>query len=106
MISARNGVVLTTLVAAALGSWYLARQDRPQESADAVDVAQVVATMTRNGANARTLIAALPALLKGPQSDCGKGCTHALDGAIMTAPAKRDRDLMAKLETVAGRVLK
>ncbi|HSG58490.1 MAG TPA: LPS export ABC transporter periplasmic protein LptC [Woeseiaceae bacterium] len=40
MISARNGVVLTTLVAAALGSWYLARQDRAQESADAVDVAQ------------------------------------------------------------------
>lgn len=40
MISPRNGLVLTALVAAALGSWYLARQDRAQDGAATVDVAR------------------------------------------------------------------
>ena len=40
MLSARNGIVLATLTAAALGSWYLARQDRAQDTAAPVDVSQ------------------------------------------------------------------
>jgi len=71
---------------------------------DAVDVAQVVAVAQKNAAKARGLVAALPALLAGPARDCSAGCSHALDSAIMTAPAKRDPQMMTKLKTVAGRV--
>lgn len=74
------------------------------EDHDAVDVAQVVATMTANGHNARALIAALPAHL--PQGTCQQGCDRALDHAIMTAPDKRDPQMIARLASVAGRVLK
>ncbi|SOC11015.1 methylthioadenosine phosphorylase [Rhodobacter sp. JA431] len=73
---------------------------------DAVDVAQVIATATANANKARSLVAALPALLKGPAEACEKGCTHVLDGAIMTAPAKRDPEVIARLMPVMGRVLK
>ncbi|WP_417808420.1 S-methyl-5'-thioadenosine phosphorylase [Thioclava sp.] len=72
---------------------------------DAVDVAQVIAVAQKNASKARDLVTALPALLAGPVSDCSEGCSHALDSAIMTAPAKRDPAIMAKLKTVAGRVL-
>ncbi|SIS79699.1 S-methyl-5'-thioadenosine phosphorylase [Phaeovulum vinaykumarii] len=73
---------------------------------DAVDVAQVIATAGRNAENARALIARLPALLGGARDLCEKGCDTALTGAIMTAPAKRDPDVLKKLDAVAGRVLK
>jgi 5'-methylthioadenosine phosphorylase len=40
---------------------------------------------------------------KGP---CPHGCRHALDHALITAPAARDPALLARLDAVAGRVLK
>lgn len=60
---------------------------------DAVDVAQVVATAHANAARARDVIAALPSLLHAADCPCG----HALDGAIMTAPSRRDPDMVARL---------
>lgn len=60
---------------------------------DAVDVAQVVATAHANAARARDVIAALPGLLHGTECPCG----HALDGAIMTAPSRRDPEMVARL---------
>ena len=36
---------------------------------------------------------------------CEKGCHHALDHAIITAPDSRDATLVAKLDAVAGRAL-
>jgi 5'-methylthioadenosine phosphorylase len=73
---------------------------------DAVDVAAVIATLTRNSGHARDMIARLPALLGPDRTACPHGCDRALDNAIMTAPAMRDADLLAKLDAVAGRVLK
>lgn len=70
----------------------------------AVDVAQVIATLTANAAHARSLVSALPQHLSHPEP-CPCGCDRALSFALMTAPAKRDPDLMAKLDAVAGRVL-
>ena len=70
----------------------------------AVDVAQVIATLTANAQNARNLVAALPAHLL-PRDACPCGCDRALTNAVMTAPNKRDPDLVAKLDAVAGRVL-
>ena len=72
---------------------------------DAVDVAQVIRTLTANAGNARALVARLPALLGADRAPCPHGCDRALDMALMTAPEKRDPDLLAQLDAVAGRVL-
>lgn len=71
----------------------------------AVDVAQVIATLTVNSGHAKTMIAALPKLLDATRAPCHHGCDRALDHAIMTAPAARDPALLAKLDAVAGRIL-
>ena len=73
---------------------------------DAVTVADVVRVLTRNSGRARALVKALVPLLAARTGDCTKGCDHALDNAIMTAPAARDPAVLAKLDAVAGRVLK
>ena len=44
-------------------------------------------------------------LIAGDAGPCPQGCDHALDHALITAPAKRDPALLAKLDAVAGRVL-
>lgn len=72
----------------------------------AVDVAQVIRTLTANAGNARALVARLPGLLGADRTLCPHGCDRALDMALMTAPDKRNRELLAKLDAVAGRVLK
>ena len=72
---------------------------------DAVDVAAVIRPLTANAGNARALVAALPALLGADRAPCPHGCDRALDTALMTAPDKRDPDLLAMLDAVAGRVL-
>ena len=70
----------------------------------AVDVAAVIKTLLANADAARNTVAELPKLLP-TRAPCPEGCDHALTHAIMTAPAKRDADLVAKLDAVAGRVL-
>jgi 5'-methylthioadenosine phosphorylase len=74
------------------------------EGHGAVDVAQVIATLTANATQAGQLVANLPQHLTRPDP-CPCGCDRALTWALMTAPAKRDPDLMARLDAVAGRVL-
>jgi 5'-methylthioadenosine phosphorylase len=71
----------------------------------AVDVAQVVATMGRNSVHARSLIARLPGRLGPDRAPCPHGCDRALEHAIMTAPDRRDPEVLARLDAVAGRVL-
>ena len=73
---------------------------------DAVDVAMVIRTLTQNAGHARDLVARLPALLGPDRPPCPHGCDRALDTAIMTAPSARDAGLVAKLDAVAGRVLR
>ncbi|WP_135450233.1 S-methyl-5'-thioadenosine phosphorylase [Tabrizicola caldifontis] len=75
------------------------------EGHGAVDVAQVVAVVQANAAAARGLVARLPGLMPPDRAPCPHGCDRALDHAIMTAPDRRDPDLLAKLDVVAGRVL-
>lgn len=71
-----------------------------------VDVTKIIATLTANATHARTLIAQLPALLGAERALCPHGCDRALEYAIMTAPEARDPSLVAKLDAVAGRVLR
>jgi 5'-methylthioadenosine phosphorylase len=75
------------------------------ETHEHVTVDAVVAVMTANAANARALVRAAVPLLGGLQASCPQGCDHALDHAIITAPAARDPALMARLDAVAGRVM-
>jgi 5'-methylthioadenosine phosphorylase len=76
------------------------------ETHGAVDVSQVIQTLTANAGHARSLVSQLPARLDAAKTPCPHGCDHALTHAIMTAPDKRDPDLLKKLDAVAGRVLK
>ncbi|MEM9581417.1 MAG: S-methyl-5'-thioadenosine phosphorylase, partial [Pseudomonadota bacterium] len=70
-----------------------------------VDVTQIIATLGANAQHARDMIARLPALLGKERAPCPHGCDRALEHAIMTAPDKRDPELVAKLDAVAGRIL-
>ena len=71
----------------------------------AVDVSKVIQTLTANSSSAKSLISQLPALLDVTRTPCPHGCDRALEFALMTAPEKRDPDLLAKLDAVARRVL-
>jgi len=71
----------------------------------AVDIAEIIRTLTGNSAKAKGLVARLPELLGLARAPCPHGCDKALDYAILTAPDKRDPALVAKLDAVAGRVL-
>ncbi len=71
----------------------------------AVDITEIIATLTGNAGKARDLVARLPGLLGSERAPCPHGCDRALEFAIMTAPEKRDPALLAKLDAVAGRVL-
>jgi 5'-methylthioadenosine phosphorylase len=74
------------------------------EDHDHVTVDAVVRVMTQNAAGARALIRqAVPRIAAG--AVCPLGCDHALDHAIITAPAARDPALMQKLDAVAARVI-
>ncbi|MEO1345856.1 MAG: S-methyl-5'-thioadenosine phosphorylase [Pseudomonadota bacterium] len=70
-----------------------------------VDVTQIIETLTGNAAKARDIVTRLPALLGAERQPCPHGCDRALEYALLTAPDKRDPDLVAKLDAVAGRVL-
>ena len=74
------------------------------EDHDHVTVDAVVRVMTENAARARALVRhAVPRI--AALGACHQHCDHALDAAIITAPAARDPALMAKLDAVAGRLL-
>ncbi|MEM6898132.1 MAG: S-methyl-5'-thioadenosine phosphorylase, partial [Pseudomonadota bacterium] len=71
----------------------------------AVEVTQIVETLTGNAEKARAMVTRLPALLGPDRAPCPHGCDRALDHALITAPEARDPALLAKLDAVAGRVL-
>jgi 5'-methylthioadenosine phosphorylase len=75
------------------------------DSHGAVDVSQVIAVVHANAAAARGLVARLPALMSPDRQPCPHGCDRALSHAIMTSADKRDPELLARLDAVAGRVL-
>ena len=66
---------------------------------DAVDVAQVVATLRANVDLARRAVAGL---LEQAVADCGAGCANALDHAVITAPDARDAETVDRLRTILG----
>ena len=76
------------------------------EEHGSVDVSKVVAVLKANSGNATRLMARIARDFPREHPPCPVGSDRALDFAIMTAPGKRDPHLLAKLDAVAGRVLK
>ena len=72
---------------------------------DHVTVDQVIKVLIGNAENARKLVMAVAPKL-GPQRKASPGIDNVLDTALITAPEKRDPALAAKLDAVAGRVLR
>ena len=79
--------------------------DSWHEEHGTVDVAKVIAVMQANSGNAKRLVTRLASEFPRQHPPCPIGSDRALEHAIMTAPAKRDAALVAKLDAVAGRVL-
>ena len=72
----------------------------------AVSVDMILSVLNANAAHARALVREVVPLLARDAGPCRQGCRHALEHAIVTAPERRDPALLAKLDAVAGRVLK
>ena len=77
-----------------------------REGHDAVTVDAVVKVMTENAERARALVRSVIPVLGVPRGPCRYGCDRALDHAIITAPGARDPEVLARLDAVAGRVLR
>jgi 5'-methylthioadenosine phosphorylase len=71
-----------------------------------VDVASLIKVMHDNADKARRLFARLARDFPAEHVPCPVGSDRALDAAILTRPDARDPALLAKLDAVAGRVLR
>ncbi len=72
---------------------------------DAVTVNAIIGVLLGNAANAQRLVVGLAERVGGDAQATACACRHALDHALITAPAARDPALVEKLRVVAGRVL-
>jgi 5'-methylthioadenosine phosphorylase len=71
-----------------------------------VDISAILKVLNANVENASRFIDRLARDFPREHEPCRLGSDTALDHAILTAPDKRDTELLRKLDAVAGRVLK
>lgn len=71
-----------------------------------VDVSKVITTLRKNSDVAKKLILRLVRCLPRQHESCPIGSDTALEHAILTSSEARDPTVVAKLDAVAGRVLK
>ncbi|NNU79737.1 S-methyl-5'-thioadenosine phosphorylase [Halovulum dunhuangense] len=72
----------------------------------AVQVTDILRVLGANADAARRMLRGLPARLGQRPDPCPEGCDRALETALITAPDRRDAGLLARLDAVAGRVLR
>jgi 5'-methylthioadenosine phosphorylase len=72
---------------------------------DAVTVDMIVKVLLANAEKAKALVKSAVPILSRHDGPCRQGCQHALDHALITAPAARDPAMTARLDAVAGRAL-
>ncbi|TDL81839.1 S-methyl-5'-thioadenosine phosphorylase [Palleronia sediminis] len=70
-----------------------------------VDITEIIRVLGANADAAAGLVRSLAGAGAVPHAPCPHGCDRALDHAIMTLPERRDPELVARLDAVAGRVL-
>ncbi|TDI62723.1 MAG: S-methyl-5'-thioadenosine phosphorylase [Alphaproteobacteria bacterium] len=73
---------------------------------DNVEVQDIIRVLADNADSARRLIKSVVPKLGPERTPSPLGIERVLDTAMITAPDARDPDLVAKLDAVAGRVLK
>src|SRR5262249_11702866 len=73
---------------------------------DHVQVTDIIRVLHANSAHARQLLQAVIRRVGADAGPCSHGCDRALEYAIVTAPGARDPELVARLDAVAGRVLR
>jgi 5'-methylthioadenosine phosphorylase len=73
---------------------------------DSVTVPEVMAVMQANAGRAAALLRRVAPMLAAHPATCPRGCDRVLDTAIVTAPAARAPEAVARLDAVAGRVLR
>jgi 5'-methylthioadenosine phosphorylase len=73
---------------------------------DAVTVADIIKVIVANAEKAARLVARMARDFPREHEPCPVGSDRALDSALITAPAARDKTLLKKLDAVAGRVLR
>ncbi|MEM0908819.1 MAG: S-methyl-5'-thioadenosine phosphorylase, partial [Pseudomonadota bacterium] len=71
-----------------------------------VDITEIIKTMHENGEAARNLVAEIARTMPAQRPPCPSGADTALEYAIITQKDAMDKNLVAKLDAVAGRVLK
>ncbi len=77
------------------------------DEAEDVSVTNVLEVLMGNAAMARASVSELARALQGqPRTMSPQGIETVLDFALITAPAARDPGLMARLDAVAGRILR
>lgn len=72
---------------------------------DHVTVEAVIAALSGNAGNAKTLVAHSAPGIAADGHGPGCACRRALDFALITAPTARDPAVVERLRTIAGRVL-
>ena len=73
---------------------------------DKVTVDDIVRVMNENAHRAGPLLEQLARRLDTRPEPCPHGCDRALEYAVITPPEARDPEMVAKLDAVAGRVLR
>ena len=76
------------------------------EAHAAVTVGEIVAVLQANADKAKALVKSAAPLIAAHRGPCPEGCRHALESALITAPERRDPKLLARLDAVAGRILR
>ncbi len=72
---------------------------------DSVTVDAIVRVLLANAGKAQALVGSLAGVLAHDGQAGGCSCRHALDHALITAPAVRDPQMVERLKVIAGRVL-
>ena len=72
---------------------------------DNVSVDSMIKVLMDNADNARSLVKNVASFIDSDQSSSKCDCKSSLESSIITAPEARDKDLVKKLEVVAGRLL-
>ncbi len=73
---------------------------------DAVTVQDIIKVLVANAEKGTQLVARLARDFPREHEPCPIGSDRALDNALITAPEARDPELLAKLDAVAGRILR
>jgi 5'-methylthioadenosine phosphorylase len=73
---------------------------------DHVTVEAIIRVLVQNAEKGRALVSQVAPKLADRIQSCVQGCQSALGAALITAPEARDPEVVARLDAVAGRVLR